>query len=281
VRELLEYLVHGVLLGTTYGLIAIPISLVYATTRAVDVAVGSHAVVGGVVAGTIGGAAGIGLGLLAGMASAAIVATVYVILRTRGKGDPITIVLATFGIAAALESVVLTIHGRDPVIHSNFSTFWDIGGIRVNPQSVINLGIGLGLMVLLLVFLERTRLGRSLRAGADDPVAAGLVGIAVTKLQFGAIVLQGLIAATAGILLVYTTGLTYADGLSLTLTAVGAAAIFAFRSPVHSFVGGVLFGVVEALVGGYTTGHLWSAVPFLFILVVLATGRSTVTAARA
>lgn len=278
--QFIEFTVFGLLLGATYGLLALPISVVYATTHSVDAAVGGHAVLAGMVAASVGGITGVVAGLSVGVLSAAIVGLIFVALRRRGVDSPITIVLATFGAAIALQSLVLWQFGRDPVVFSGFERFWSLGGVRVDPQAVVNLMVGSVLMIALVVVLRRTPIGRALRASADNPEGASLAGVPVLTLQFGAIVLGGLLAAVAGILFLYTSGIGYATGLHLTLAAIAAAAMLGFRGPVHSFVGGLLFGWVEALVGGYFAGALATAIPFAFILVILATNRGITEVVR-
>lgn len=279
--DVLEYLIQGILLGAAYGLVALPISVVYTTTHSVDAAVGSHAVLAAMTAAAVGGLSGILLGVAAGVASSAVVGVVYLLLRSRGSVDPITIVLATFGIAFALQALVLLLHGREPIVGHGLESHWNVAGISINPLSVLNLVFGLTATAALTLLLRRTSLGRSLRACADNAPGAQLAGIPVQLLQFTAILIGGLLASVAGVLILYTTGVTYTSGLHITLTAIGAAVLFGFRGPVHGFVGGLLFGVVEALVTGYTSSGLAAVIPYLFIFVFLASGRSAMVVSRA
>lgn len=279
-NELLEYVVQGILLGSAYGLVALPISIVYTTTHSVDAAVGGHAVIAATTAAAVGGPVGIVVGVAAGIGTAMLVGIVYLLLKTRGAVDPITIVLATFGIAFALQSLVLLFHGRDPVIEHSFTRNWDVLGISINPQSTLNMMFGLVVMAVIALILARTSLGRSLRACADNALGAQLTGLSIGRLQFTAIVLGGALASIAGILLLYTTGVTYTSGLAITLTAIGAAVLFGFRGPIHGFAGGLIFGVVQALTAGYTSTGIAAAIPYLFIFAVLAVGRSVPVVSR-
>jgi branched-chain amino acid transport system permease protein len=280
VSELVEFVVQGILLGSAYGLVALPINVVYATTHSVDAAVGGHAVVAATTAAAIGGAAGVVLGVVAGLLSTCLVGIVYLLLRRRGDVHPITTVLATFGIAFALQGLVLLLHGRDPVVGHAFSRNWNSFGLSLYPQSVINLFFGLLVMVAVAFVLSRTPLGRALRACADSAQGAQLAGLSLSGLQFAAILMGGALASVAGILLLYTTGVTYTAGLNITLTAIAAAVLFGFKGPIHGFAGGLLFGVVQALVTGYTSGGLAAAVPFFFIFVVLSLGKAVPVVSR-
>jgi branched-chain amino acid transport system permease protein len=272
VSTFVEFLIHGVLVGVTYGLLAIPLTLVYTTTDTVDLAVGGYAVLSGALASVVGGVTGVLVGLGAGVLAAATVGTLFVILARAGAPDPVTVVLATFGFSIALASVVLWSMGSDPFVARAFTEFWQVGTIRVSPQGAINLGLAVGMLVGLLLLLYRTSLGRAMRASAVNAVGAGLAGIPVRRVQFLTFVSGGLMAAAAGVLVLYTTGMDYTSVLQLGLLAIGSALVFGMR-PMRAFAGGIAIGVVEALAGGYISGGWSAAIPLLFILVMLASGR--------
>lgn len=267
--ELLGYILQGALIGVAYGLIALPFGLTYRTLHVADAAVGSYAVLGGIVAVTIGGVVGAFAGVAASVAMALLVGLIYQGLIKRRIGDPIIVVACTFAVALAIESAILTLHGKDAVIIRLFSESWEISGIYLNPQSIVNLVIGALLVAALFATLNWTSAGRQIRASADNVLGALLAGIPVVRLQFLVFAIQGLLCGIAGILLLLTTGMDYASGIKLTLTAFGAAIIFGLRGPLHAFLGGIVIGVVQALVAGYTPGGIYSTIPFLFVLVVL------------
>ena len=278
--NLLEFVIGGLLLGGVYGLIALPISMVHSTTHSLDAAVGGHAGVAAATAAGVGGVAGITAGIGVGALSAAVAGLIYLGLRYTGHSDPITFVLATFGLAMALQAAVLMVHGRDPITAHGFSGTFQFSGILVRYQSLLNLMIGIIAVVALTLVLQHSSAGRSLRACADNVVGAQLAGLRVALLQFLAIFVGGLLAAVAGVLLLYSAGLTYMSGLHLTLAAIGAAVLFGLRGPVHGFAGALLYGLVEALVYGYTSSGVAATIPLLFIFVVLALGRSTIETGR-
>jgi branched-chain amino acid transport system permease protein len=280
VQNFLEYAVQGLLLGVTYGLIALPIGLFYMTIRTLDVAVGGYAAASGIVAATVGGIAGVTAGLLTGVTIAMGVSIIYRLLVKRGIGDPITVVAATFGVGMAIDSVILWQHGTSPLISQLFTGFWSVGGISINPQSVLNLAIGIVMVGLALVVLFATSVGRQLRASADNVLGALLAGVPVVRLQYLTFFVQGLLAAIAGVLLVYTSGLDFTSGTRLTLAAFGAAILFGLRGPVHCFLGGLVLGLVEGLVGGYGSGGLTTMLPFLFVLLVLVASPRVALAGR-
>jgi branched-chain amino acid transport system permease protein len=281
--QVAEFIVYGLLLGVTYGLLAIPISLLFVATGTVDVAVGSYAVLAGMLVAVIGGP----LGIVAAVGSAVLVASIVgglsVKLNRQGN-DHLSLVLASFALATFLESFALTVFGKDPFIRRSFTQFWSVMGVNVNPQAAINIGVGTAFVAGTYLLLYRTSWGRDMRASAVSMQAAQLAGIAVRKVQFSTALLSGLFAGIAGVLILYTSGVDYAAGMHLTLSSFGAAILFGLQGPLRGFLGGLAIGVIEALGAGYLNSSLANLLPMCFIFVMLATGRmsrETVVGGRA
>lgn len=270
--EFLELTVRGVFLGVTIAVLALPISLVFLTTKSVDLAVGPYAVLAGAVTLLVGGVAGIVLGVLASVAASVIVAIISLTLSRPGKFDPIMAVLATFGAALFLASFVLTGYGASPIARQPFSAVWEVIGIRISPQVAINVAIALAILGTLSAVLYGTPLGRIMRASAINPIGAALVGVPVRIIWFITYVLGGLLAGVAGVLIMNTTGMNYSQGLSFTLGAFGAAILFGLKSPLRAFIGGIGMGLIEAWSAGYISSGWATAVPFAFVFIMLSAG---------
>ncbi len=273
---LLEYILQGVFVGVVYGLVAFPISLLFITTDSVDLAVGGYAVVAGSIAMLMPGVAGIGLGIVAAIVASVLVGLISVKINKPNSTDPLTVVLATFGVATFIESAVLTFLGKDPMIRQPFDVFWNLGSIRISPQAGINVAIGLSLLGMLYCLLYRTSFGRDMRASAVNVIGAALAGIPVRAVWFGTYVVGGLLAGIAGILILYTTGTDYSSGTALTMSGFGAAVLFGLTSPLRGFAGGIIIGIVQAVALGYLPGGWATAAPLLFIFLVLVSGRVNV-----
>ena len=278
--EFLELLIAGLFLGVTYGLLAIPISLLFVSTDKVDLAVGAYAVMAAAVAANTPGPFGIPLGLLAACAAAAVVGVIFMALDRRPHQDPLAAVLASFGFAMFLESLVLTLYGKNPFLQQLFTNFLSISGIRASPQAPINSATAVALTAALYVMLYRTSWGRDMRASAASRRGALLAGIPVPLMQFSAYLVAGLLAGVAGILILYSTGVDFAAGLHLTLAGFGAAILFGLHSPFRGFLGGLTIGVVEGLSNGYATGFVATAAPLVMVFLVLCLGRSSLEPVR-
>lgn len=274
--QFIEFLFGGLLLGAIYGLLAFPVSLLFATTDSVDLGVGAYAVLAGAIVMAIGGPLGIALGLTGAVVASLIVGLLSQRINRRSNKDPLVVVLATFGFASILESFVLTVFGKDPMVRQAFDIFWQWGPIRVSPQAAINVATVLSLLALLYVGLYRSNWGREMRACAADAQAAVLAGIAVRKIALLTYIVGGLLAGIAGVLILYTTGTTYSAGLNLTISGFGAAVLFGLHSPLRGFIGGVVIGMVQALAAGYLSSGWATAAPLVFILLVLASGKVNV-----
>lgn len=270
--ELMEFVIRGALLGVIYGLLAFPISLVFATTGSVDLAVGAYTVLAVAIAWSVGGTWGIVFAIAAAVLASAVVGLISMRLNRPGMFDHITAVLGTFGLATFLESFILTVYGKDPMARQVFETFWDVMGIRISPQALINVVICLLLLASLYLLLYRTPFGRAMRASAINPLGASLNGIPVKTIWFCTYLVGGFLAGVAGVLVLYTTGADYSTGLSLTISGFGAAIIFGMTSPLRGFAGGLVTGLVQALSSGYLPGGWVTAAPMIFIFIVLALG---------
>lgn len=276
--EIAEFLIRGALLGVTYSLLAFPVSLLFVTTDSVDLAVGAYAVLAAtvcmVLAGHLGIVPSIALGVVSAVAASLVVGTLSMTISRGRKPDPLVVVLMTFGCATFLDSLVLTVYGKDPMLLQLFNHSWQLGEIHVSPQAAVNVATGLTLLAGLYVGLYRTAFGRDMRACAANVDAAALAGIPVRRISIATYMVGGLLAGIAGILILQTTGTSFSAGLGLTISGFGAAVLFGLHSPMRGFAGGIVIGMVQALSAGYLPDGWGTATPLIFILVVLASGRS-------
>jgi branched-chain amino acid transport system permease protein len=269
---MIEYIVRGLLNGAVYALLALPMSLLFATAATVDFAIGAYALLAAAVATSIAGPLGLAAGMLAAIGASLVMAAIFAWLK-RSEEESIRVALASFGLSVAIASIVLMVWGTQPFVRPTFTTFFQIGGLRINPQGLINVAISVTLMGLLYYLLRFTNLGRMMRAAAANPGGAELSGIPVLGVQGATILVGGLLGGIAGLLILHSSGMDFTASLSLTFIGFAAAIIFGIQSPVRSLLGGLAMGVVEALSSGYTSGMVTAMVPSLFMLLVLMSGQ--------
>jgi len=269
---MIEYIIRGLLNGAVYGILALPMSLLFATAGTVDFAIGAYALIAAAVATSVAGPLGLAAGLLSALAASAVMAAIFVLLK-RNDEEHIRVALASFGLSVAIASIVLLVWGTQPFVRPTFSTMLEVVGLRINPQGLINVAISLGLVGLIYYLLRYTSLGRMMRAAAANPLGAELAAIPVLGVQCATILAGGLLGGLAGLLILHSAGVDFTASLSLTFIGFAAAIIFGIHSPVRSLLGGLAMGVVEALSAGFTSGMVTSMIPPAFMLIVLMTGQ--------
>lgn len=270
--QLIEFLVQGLGIGVLYGLIALPLSLIFVTTDSIDIAVGGYAVAAGMIATSLGGVVGGLVGLAVAVVLGTVMGLIYQALRRRGTREHITPTLASLGLVTAIASFVLFTFGPNPSFRSLFGQSWQVGEVRISPQSVVNMVVVGALLVVSLLVIYRTSVGRTMRACAVNAKDATLVGIPVGRIQVGVFAVAGLLSGIAGLLAVTTRGLSFDYSLPLGLLGFGALIIFGMRGPSTAVAGGLVLGMVEGLSAGYLPGEYSLIVPQAFILIVLASG---------
>jgi branched-chain amino acid transport system permease protein len=277
---MIEFAVQGILAGVVYGLLALPITLLFSATGTVDLAVGAYAVLSGAVAFVIGGPIGMIVGVFAAVVASGVVACIAILLTER-RSDHVSLVLASFAAAIFLESFILTKFGKDPFVQAGFGETISVLGLPLSTQSVLNLMIALAVTIGLSLILYRSPWGRRMRATAVNARGATLAGIAVVRVQFTTFLITGALAGLAGILVLHSGGSNFSSSLHLTLAGFSAAIIFGLSGPVHALLGGLAIGLVEGIGGGYGSGGVAAAVPLLFTFVALALAPAKLAGGRA
>ncbi|HEY9388475.1 MAG TPA: branched-chain amino acid ABC transporter permease [Mycobacteriales bacterium] len=249
--NVLQHALDGLLEGGLIALAAIGISIVYAVQRFANVAQAGLMSVGAYAAYLVA-ATGVGLAVsvVLGVAMTAVVAVLVYLLafRALSRGPRVTLLIASIGADLILRNVISAFYGSD------------IRGYQFTLPKHISLGelqidvLGLGLftaalLVMLLVWLvlTRTSVGRDMRAVADLPDLARLVGISQTRVHVYAWTLVGGTAAVAGIAIAMKSSLTPDLGWYALLAAFAAAILGGLGNVRGAALGGLLMGVAMAV----------------------------------
>lgn len=275
--EWLNAIVQGVLLGGLYALLATGLSLVFGVMRLVNLAQGDLTILAAFLALAFVEATGINplLSLVAVVPLMMIGG--YLLQRLilnytleRGVMPP---VLVTFGLAVILQNVLLGVYSAD-------SQGLDAGAIegsslRLTDQlavgwlPLITLIVAVVVLVGLQLLISRTGLGRSLRATADDPDAASLVGIDARHIYAVSMALALGTVAIAGVLLGIRTTFGPSDGPVRLIFAFESVVIGGLGSLWGTLVGGVILGVAQALGNQIGPGYQILAGHLVFLAVLI------------
>ncbi len=286
---LLQQVINGLSLGAMYSLLALGFTLVYGIAELINFAHFNVFMVGAMVAmltlqgfGLVGqetiltGLPLVGT-LLAGFAVAMLVCggigvgIERVLLRPlRGVKGPAAMI-TTIGVSYVLFNVVLLTLGSDA---KNFPNplppiVWHIGGAVLRLREVLIWVIALALMAGLTYFVQYTRLGKAMRATAQDPEAARMMGVEVDRVVMTAFFLGSALAGACGMIFGLYYNLAKVDiGFAAGLRAFTAAVLGGIGNVPGAMLGGVVIGLIEA-VSGQTIGTAWTDVIIFGLLVLV------------
>jgi branched-chain amino acid transport system permease protein len=270
-----QFLVSGIMNGSIYALIALGFCLIQNATGLVNFAQGDFVMLGAMVAITLMQTVHLPMPL-AFILAMATVALVGVALeqgpiRHSKNRDILTLVMITVGASISFQGASMLLWGKSALI------FPGLGGEKVIfflsaailPQTLWILGLSLLVLSLLHLFFHRTLLGKAMRAAADNPLGAVLIGISVRRLVALAFGLSGALGAMAGILITPITSMSYDAGLMLGLKGFAAGILGGYGSTLGAVAGGLLLGVLESFGAGFVSSAYKDAIAFLILLTIL------------
>lgn len=278
-KNLLGLIVIGIMGGTIYGLLAMGLSLQYGVCRVLNVSHGEFAMLGAVLTFTLSGLginpllAPVIIGPLLFGLGFLLQTTLFKALKARAPSLPAfegNALLATFGLMYIIS--YLAREGWGPGLLStqlwtNGVTYIGFAPIQLNLIIVFIVAVTLGIAVYL--FLNRSRLGRAIRATAEDQATAELMGVntnTTLALCFG---LGALLAAVAGTLISIRTSVDTNIGFNNTIIALIVVTLGGLGSVPGSFIAGIIIGVVSILVTGKWVPVLAVPVYYAMLMVLL------------
>jgi branched-chain amino acid transport system permease protein len=286
-----QQVINGMSLGAMYALLALGFTLVYGIAELINFAHFNVFMVGCMIAmlvlqafGLVGqetlltGAPLVGV-LLAALLAAMLVCGGIGVLIERTLLRPLRTIkgpaamITTIGVSYVLFNVVLLTLGSDS---KNFPNplppiAFPIGGAVLRLKEVLIWGISLALMGGLTYFVRYTRLGKAMRATAQDPEAARMMGVEVDRVVMTAFFLGSALAGACGMIFGLYYNLAKVDiGFAAGLRAFTAAVLGGIGNVPGAMLGGVLIGLIEAA-SAQTIGTAWSDVVIFGLLVVVLT----------
>jgi branched-chain amino acid transport system permease protein len=179
--------------------------------------------------------------------------------------------ITTIGVSYILFNVILLTVGADSKNFPNpLPTIrWQIGGATLDFRVVLIWAIALLLMGILYMFVQRSRMGKAMRATAQDPEAARMMGVEVDKVIMMAFFLGSALAGAGGLIFgLYYNFTSFIIGFTAGLRAFTAAVLGGIGNVPGAMVGGVLIGLIEAM-GGQFIATAWTDVIIFSILVLV------------
>ncbi len=261
----LQQIVNGLVLGSVYALVALGYTMVYGILGLINFAHGEVAMIGAMVALSViqvlgGMALPVALVVGAGLVVAIVVCVAvgftmerlaYRPLRSAPKLAPL---ITAIGMSIVLQSLAVLIWGRDyrsfPVIIPMVRM--QVAGVTITSVQIAIVVLSVLLMVGLWLLVQRTSLGRAMRATSQNPSIAGLMGVDINVIISTTFMLGSALAAIAGLMVMaYYSLAHYYMGFLLGLKAFSAAVLGGIGNLAGAMLGGLLLGMIESLGAGY------------------------------
>ena len=271
----LQFVLNGLVNGTFYALSALGLTLIFGLMRLVNFAHGEFYMMGGL----LGWAATslIGLDFFTGLIVVVAIMSAFgwlldrfIIVRVRDKG-PEPGILLTIGLAIFLTNTALLLVGTAPhkVEAPVSSAPLILGPLIITKVRIFAVGMSILAIVCARLLIQKTKLGRAMRATFQDATAASLVGINTASIYASTFALGSALAATSGMLLgsIYVAQASIGGLISLkafVVVILGGMGNFA-----GAILGGLILGVAEALWGGYVQTGTVDIVGFALVILIL------------
>lgn len=254
----LQQVVNALTIGSIYALLAIGFSMVYGVLRLINFAHGDVFMLGAYF--IFLAMKELGLDILAGVVVAIVLSGIVGLIVERGAFRPLrgapegNLFISSLAISIIIENSVIMILGPQPQslnVPGFLGNVFEIGGVVISSVAIVTISVTFGLLIALVLFVTKTKLGIAMRATASNLEACHLLGIRVNHVIAVAFVISSIMAGVGGIL--WATRYTLFNPLTGAVPGIKA------------FIGALIGGIGSlpgAVIGGYLLG-------FLEVLVVL------------
>ena len=274
--QILQFLITGVTVGSTYALVALGFAIIYNASDVVNFAQGEFVMIGAMSAIALSAGEGclpLPLALIGAVLTTIAVGLLlqrFAIAPARGA-SVVTTIIITIGASIFLRGIALLVWGKDIFAMPHFSGEepLHIGQATLLPQNLWVMGGAAVLVIGVHYFFNHTILGKAILACSCNRTAAHLVGINVGLMMLVAYGLSAFLGAMAGILVTPITFTSYDAGVMLGLKGFSAAILGGMGNPMGAVAGGLALGLIESLSAGLISSGYKDAIGFVILLLVL------------
>ena len=285
---LLQQILNGLVLGSVYALIALGYTMVYGILQLINFAHGEVLMVGAMVGMTMVTKVLVHVdwpGWVKLLVTLAVTIPVCALLsmfierfayRPLRNAPRLSPLITAIGVSIVLQTLGMIIWSPNPQVFPDLlpTDPIHIGGAILAPKQMLILGVAAAMMAGLTLLVNKTRLGRAMRATAENPKIAGLMGVNANFVIAATFAIGASLAAVAGILVAMNYNIVhFSMGFIPGLKAFTAAVLGGIGNIQGAMVGGLLLGVIESLGAGYigdlTGGFLGSHYQDIFAFAVL------------
>jgi branched-chain amino acid transport system permease protein len=277
--KILDIIICGLLLGGIYALIAMGLSLQYGVVRVLNVSHGEFIMLGAFGAWMLYTTFGINPLISLVICGPVLFIIGFILHKTLFKSllkSSASIgafegssLLASFGLLFIIQNIAIISWGADIKGYSYLAFGVNLGGAIFAANRLVTLAFAVGIGVAFYLFLARTRLGKAIRAAAQDPEAAGLMGVNINHVLALCFGFGALMAGFAGVLMSMCYPIRATMGLEYTVIAIIVVVLGGLGSIVGSFIGGFILGIIGSIVTYIEPSLSLVAYYIIFILLLL------------
>lgn len=275
----ISYLINGLSLGSVYAIIALGYTMVYGIAKMLNFAHGDVIMIGAYVA--LMSMTQAGMPPAAAVVVAVVACTLLGMLIERVAYKPLrnassslAVLITAIGVSYLLQNIALLVFGANAQTFPSVIKWSGIslagGKLNISGETIVTIAACLIIMVVLVLFVQKSKPGQAMRAVSEDKGAAQLMGINVNGTIALTFAIGSALAAIAGVLLCSAyPSLTPYTGAMPGIKAFVAAVFGGIGSIPGAFIGGLLLGVIEIMGRAYTMSQLADAIVFAVLIVVL------------
>lgn len=284
--RILEYLLNGVLFGSTYSLVAIGFTIIFGVLHRLNIAHGATIMVSAFAGATVSLLLGadsyavLALSFFVAVATGALIGMLIerLVFRPLRNASYLAPFVATVGVTLMLEEAMLHVSRKVPIFYPEYTPYpspledlsFNVGGMYIRGVYLLIFVVSLVLMLLLHLWVTRTDSGRAIRVVEENPTAARLLGINVERTEMLAFAVASALAGAAGSLIGIAVGTINAFlGAPLLLTSFVVMVIGGLGNLYGAMLGGLLVGVIETVTTNVLSATYKEAVLFVLMFIVL------------
>jgi branched-chain amino acid transport system permease protein len=272
---LLQFFITGITIGSVYAMVAVGFNIIYNVTDVINFAQGEFIMLGGLI--MVFYQVGVGIHPVFAFLLTIVTVTVVGVIMDRFAIRPIKnpsvliLIIATIACSMLIKGAAMYIWGKDPYDLPAFSGRKPIimFGAAIQPQALWVIGFLAVAVTFLTLFFERSIIGKAMKACADNPAAASLVGINVRMMVMLSFGLSAAIGAMAGIGITPIALMEYDRGAMLAVKGFAALILGGLGSFPGAVLGGLLLGLIESLGAGYISSGYKDAFALVVLFVLL------------
>ena len=288
-NSFLSFFVTGISLGSIYALIALGYTMVYGIAKMLNFAHGDIIMIGGYVVLTVmtglsstlpgtgmNPATATAVSVIAAVAAGIIACVILGVTIEKVAYKPLrntsslTVLITAIGVSYLLQNAALLIFGSAAKSFKSVVPKFNVTALKISGETIVTVAVTIVIMILLTLFVNKTKSGKAMRAVSEDRGAAQLMGINVNKTISITFAIGSGLAAVASILLcsMYPQISPY-TGAMPGIKAFTAAVFGGIGSIPGAMIGGVVLGVIESLSKAYISSQMSDAIVFAVLIVVL------------